>query len=937
MISTGFRIPTKKKVFLSIGSYSHKQDLMYNIRTLYNMGYQLYASLGTADYYNGNGIKVQPISSPFEEDENERETNVSVVDRIADYLAEMEFDLIINLPMRIYGSRRVSTLGYRTRRFAVDHSVPLISDVKCAKLLITALQLITGTPPVKSHIDCLTSNKLIRLPGLIDIHVHLRVPGGAHKEDFSTGTAAALAGGVTLVCAMPNTEPAIVNESSLALVRKLAHEQARCDYAFYLGATTTNAGELAKLVGKPFRNGVLGLKMYLNSTYGTLTMNRMQDWRAHFESWPKDMPLVCHAEGQTTAAVIWFAQHYGRPVHICHVAREEEIEIIKEAKNSGLKVTCEVCPHHLFLCDEDVKQIGESRAKVKPELCSKSDQEALWKNLSVIDCFATDHAPHTVQEKLSDNAPPGFPGLETMLPLLLTAVNQGRLTLEDLINKLYFNPKRIFNLPDQPDTYIEVDLDHEWTIHESKTYTKAGWTPFANRKVQGKVRRVVLRGEVAFVDGEVLVEPGFGQEILMINQKQTNSSLVAAAPTESVYKELIINTESKPSDLPNADYLQTLVGFSPNPTAANKLVDRRTSDLRTSSLSFDDQQQAVANMLTPGFLNSSLNTSLNISQSGNYLSATTRKQDQLAKDMYNNMLSQLNYSERVADGYKSKNENEYRKLINKSVLSVEPFTRDILRNLFDLANLYKSYDERGKPMDHILRGKRIGSLFYENSTRTKCSFKAATKALGGQFNGLSVQTSSVSKGESFEDTVSMMSNYNHLLIIRHNEPGVMERAVKITNIPIINAGDGIGEHPTQSLLDVFTIKEERGTVNGLVITFVGDLKHGRTVHSLAKLLTNYRITRFNYVSPPNLKMPQEIRNLIDRKGIKQQAFDTLEEVLPDSDVLYMTRIQKERFSDEAEYNASYGKFILTPQLMHNAKKNLVVMHPLPRNNEIRWV
>lgn len=164
MISTGFRIPTKKKIYLSIGSYKHKQELMYSIRTLQNMGYKLYASLGTADYYNGHNIKVEPISSPFEED-CEQQTNESVIDRIADYLAEMEFDLIINLPMRIYGSRRVSTLGYRTRRFAVDHSVPLISDVKCAKLLITALKLITGTPVVKPHIDCLTSRKLIRLPG----------------------------------------------------------------------------------------------------------------------------------------------------------------------------------------------------------------------------------------------------------------------------------------------------------------------------------------------------------------------------------------------------------------------------------------------------------------------------------------------------------------------------------------------------------------------------------------------------------------------------------------------------------------------------------------------------------------------------------------------------------------------------------------------------
>ena len=789
MISTGFRIPIKKKVYLSIGSYKHKQELMYSVRTLYNMGYELYASLGTADYYNGHDIKIQPISSPFEdvEQEGELEANESVVDRIADYLARMEFDLIINLPMRIYGGRRVSTLGYRTRRFAVDHSIPLISDVKCTKLLITALKLVNGTPAVKPHIDCLTSRKLIRLPGLIDIHVHLRVPGAEHKEDFASGTAAALAGGVTLVCAMPNTEPAIANESSLELVREIAKKQAKCDYALYLGATPTNAAELAKIVSKPFRNGVLGLKMYLNSTFGNLRMSKMQDWRSHFENWPKDMPLVCHAEGQTTAAVIWFAQHYNRSVHICHVAREEEIEIIKEAKETGIKVSCEACPHHLFLCEDDKQSIGESKSSVKPELCSKSDQDALWRNLNVIDCFATDHAPHTLEEKLNGaDAPPGFPGLETMLPLLLTAVNQGRLTLDELIKKLYFNPKRIFNLPDQPNTYIEVDLDKEWKIGESfKTYSKAGWTPFADRLVKGKVRRVVLRGEVAFIDGEVLVKPGFGQEILMKNEKQINSSLKVKSNV-NVFKELAINTDSnKLLELPNGDYLQTLVSLSPNLASSNntnnnRMIDRSTLELRSSSFSFDDrlqqqQQQhqtvtlaaaaAAANMLTPV-----LNTSLNVSQSGNYLSVTKRKEDQLTHDMYNNMLSALNYSERVID-YHSKNENAFRQLINKNILNVQPFTRDILRNLFDLASTYKSYDEKGKAMDHILRGKRIGSLFFENSTRTKCSFKAATRALGGQFNGLSLQTSSISKGESFEDTVTMMSNYNQLLIIRHDEPG----------------------------------------------------------------------------------------------------------------------------------------------------------------------
>lgn len=194
MLSTGFRLPKKRIVLLSIGTHKHKNELLPSIRVLERMGYKLYASLGTADFYNEKGISVEAVEWPFIEDEEKVKLN-----DIAHYLSTKEFDLVINLPMRSTGVRRVSTQGYRYRRFAVDYAIPLISDVKCAKLLVEALKLIDGRPPVKTHIDCLTSRKILRLPGLIDIHVHLREPGDSHKEDFSSGTAAALAGGITLI------------------------------------------------------------------------------------------------------------------------------------------------------------------------------------------------------------------------------------------------------------------------------------------------------------------------------------------------------------------------------------------------------------------------------------------------------------------------------------------------------------------------------------------------------------------------------------------------------------------------------------------------------------------------------------------------------------------------------------------------------------------
>jgi aspartate carbamoyltransferase len=189
------------------------------------------------------------------------------------------------------------------------------------------------------------------------------------------------------------------------------------------------------------------------------------------------------------------------------------------------------------------------------------------------------------------------------------------------------------------------------------------------------------------------------------------------------------------------------------------------------------------------------------------------------------------------------------------------------------------------------------------------------------------------KGETLQDSIRVMSSYSDAIVFRHPEPGTAELASKYSSVPVVNAGDGTGEHPTQALLDIFTIREEIGTVNGLTITMVGDLKNGRTVHSLAKLLGSYRVT-LRYVSPDNLKMPRNIVEFLNKNGVVQEEFSSLEEALIDTDVLYMTRIQKERFDSAEEYKRSEGLYIVTPQLMKKAKAKMIVMHPLPRVNEI---
>ncbi len=219
------------------------------------------------------------------------------------------------------------------------------------------------------------------------------------------------------------------------------------------------------------------------------------------------------------AAVMLLAAIYDRPLHIAHVSLREEILLIRSAKEKALPITCEVAPHHLFLSNEDSAEIGPGRSEVRPPLASLSDQQALWKNLDVVDVFATDHAPHTLAEKDDANPPPGFPGLETALPLFLTAIHAGRLTLDELVQKMVVNPRRIFSIPERPETWVELDLDEEWEIHASTNFTRCGWTPFEGRKVTGRVLRVSLRGRDAYRDRQIIANPGSGRNIRQMSEQ----------------------------------------------------------------------------------------------------------------------------------------------------------------------------------------------------------------------------------------------------------------------------------------------------------------------------------------------------------------------------------------------------------------------------------
>lgn len=271
-------------------------------------------------------------------------------------------------------------------------------------------------------------------------------------------------------------------------------------------------------------------------------------------------------------------------------------------------------------------------------------------------------------------------------------------------------------------------------------------------------------------------------------------------------------------------------------------------------------------------------------------------------------------------------------LIGRHVLTVAQFTHSTLHVIFNLAHEMRLLVQRHGVTD-LLRHRVMATLFYEPSTRTCASFTAAMERLGGRVVCVTPENSSVVKGESLPDTIRTLESYVDLIVMRHPEAGAAQLAARHARKPIINGGDGTGEHPTQALLDVFTIREERGTVHGLTITLVGDLKHGRTVHSLVRLLAAYR-PRLQYVSPPSLRMPRAIITELEALGIQQTEHEKLDSVLPSSDVLYVTRIQKERFESVAEYEAVRNSFVITPATLVHAKSNLLLMHPLPRVAEI---
>ncbi len=268
--------------------------------------------------------------------------------------------------------------------------------------------------------------------------------------------------------------------------------------------------------------------------------------------------------------------------------------------------------------------------------------------------------------------------------------------------------------------------------------------------------------------------------------------------------------------------------------------------------------------------------------------------------------------------------------MKKDLISITDYTKEEYLKIMELAAEFEA-----NPNQDLLKGKVVASLFFEPSTRTRLSFETAINRLGGRIIGFAdPDSSSATKGETLHDTIKMVSNYADLIVMRHPLEGAARYAAEVSPVPVINAGDGANQHPTQTLLDMYSILKTQGTLDNMNIFMVGDLKYGRTVHSLLQAMSEFENPIFNFIAPKILEMPRAYKLHLEEKGIRYFEHREFTDIISEADIIYMTRVQKERFSDPIEYEKVKNVYILRASMLKNTKPNVKILHPLPRVNEI---
>jgi carbamoyl-phosphate synthase/aspartate carbamoyltransferase/dihydroorotase len=350
-------------------------------------------------------------------------------------------------------------------------------------------------------------SNVLRIDGMVDPHCHLRDLQWAHKATFLSETSAAIAGGYWAVFDMPNTPPETITQAALQTKLSAMQRSAVCDWGVYAGASQTdNTPEYASMSGS-----TCGLKIFNNSTTGNLLITDQTLRSKNYQFWTANTPIAVHAEEETVLEILELVRIHRKPTHFLHISTASEIAFLRAAKQEGLPITIGVCPHHLFLTEDDIDTL-HGYGMMKPPLKTRSDVDALWLAIQdgIVDVIESDHAPHTHADKQAAKPAYGVPGLETTLPLMLTAVAQGRLELAQLVSMVSVNPRHIWGLQCPPDTYTLIDLDSRYTIENTNLRTACGWTPFAGFNITARVIETWIRGVRVFDGENITVQPGFG-------------------------------------------------------------------------------------------------------------------------------------------------------------------------------------------------------------------------------------------------------------------------------------------------------------------------------------------------------------------------------------------------------------------------------------------
>lgn len=846
LISTGFKIP-KSNILLSIGSYKDKMEMLPSVVKLQKLGYKLFATAGTADFLQAHNIPVQYLEVLGEGEDNQKSEF-----SLTQHLAKNMIDMYINLPSNNKYRRPANYMskGYQTRRMAVDYQIPLVTNVKNAKILVEAIARHFELDI--SLRDYQTSHRTVQLPGLINIAAFvpgLVTPG---SQDLYDVTKASIAAGFSMIRIMPlGINGDITDAISLKAAQQNSKRGGFCDYNFSVAATSTNANQISHVTGDV---GSLFIP------FNTLSDNigKVAAVEAHFDAWPTHKPIITDARTTDLASILLLASLHNRRIHVTAVTTKDDIKLIALGKEKGLKVTCDVSIYSLYLSQKDYPGCHF--------LPTAEDQAALWEHLKTIDVFSIGSLPYQLAHFLR-KATDAAVGISDALPLLLTSVTEGKLTIDDIKLRLHENPIEIFELHDQVNTTLEVEIDRPYAVPMAKN-----WSPFTGKVMRGAVQRVIFQGQVVCLDGVSLPVPPKGTDMSAHGAMPVTVASPAIRPTS-------VPTPESPLDMRR----QSLLG--PRPSALRSKNESFTSALSPTKGTTADE------LVTPLGLQPLMTPSL---------------QELLAGP------------------------SSFKK---SHVLSVTQYSRADLHLLFTVAQEMRLGVERQGVLD-ILRGRVLCTLFYEPSTRTSASFDTAMQRLGGRTVAIATSSSSVQKGETLQDTIRTLACYGDAIVLRHPEETCVDVARRFSPVPVINGGNGSKEHPTQAFLDLYTIREELGTVQGLTITFVGDLLYGRPVHSLVYLLRHYQV-KVQLVSPKSLALPESVRNqLVEAGQLLCESEELTPEILAGTDVLYCTRVQKERFTDLTEFERLKDSYRINNSTLKHAKKSMAVLHPLPRNDEV---